>query len=99
MEKFHGFVVEESLGDPKALEQFEILGRKSLGDKTLVKIELKPWDIRNELRRLQSFLGKGYFFHAYRDNNLIVVFNDRQCSSSTFTKVFMRSVMVPGKSM
>ena len=82
MEKFHGFVVEESLKESEVLSSFEILGRKS-NHRTIVKIAIEPYDIRNGIRRLQSNLKQGYFFHVYKDDKMIVVFKDRQFWIST----------------
>jgi hypothetical protein len=78
MEKYHGIVIEESMREPEVLESFEILGKKKGKNWTLVKIAIEPQDIRSGVRRLQSSLKSNFYFHAYKDDKLVVVFRDRQ---------------------
>jgi hypothetical protein len=83
--EYHGIIINRSQRDRSVFSKLEIIGkRKSLfGLLTLYKIRIKPEKIDITIKLLQSnmasrlFLKKQeFYFHFYRDNELIVVFRD-----------------------
>ncbi len=83
MKKYHGIIIEESLREKDVLDSFEILGKEKGKNWTFLKIAIEPHDIRAGIRRLQSELKGNFYFHAYMNDKMVVVFKDRQFWIST----------------
>jgi hypothetical protein len=83
--EYHGIIISQSQHDRSIFNKLEIIGkRKSLfGLLTLYKIRVKPEKIDLTIKLLQSnmasrlfLIKQEFYFHFYRDNELIVVFRD-----------------------
>jgi len=78
---YHGTVVWEGLRRPEVLAQFPRLGRRRVGNWTLVKIGFPEADLPGVIERLQAALvdEPTYFANLYggHDDRLIVVFPKR----------------------
>ena len=86
MSAYHGIVINISQKDPSILNSLEVIGRKAVlpGFLVLDKICVQPNAIEHVIQLLQrnmrdSFwpFAKGFYFHLYRNDELIIVFKDR----------------------
>jgi len=77
MKDYHGILVDVSQKDKSILNKLKILGQKKDGGWILYKIECEPEKIEDIIKQLQKNMVDGFYFHFYRDNELIVIFKKR----------------------
>ena len=79
MEEYHGIIVDVSQKDKSIFNKLKILGSKisSNDDWTLYKIEVNSENVDETIKKLQDNLDDGFYFHLYRNDELIVVFKER----------------------
>jgi hypothetical protein len=85
MSDYHGIIINLSQKTSEVLDALEIIGQKKLlfGFLVLHKVRVQPAEIEATIERLRKnmamrFLGRQRFYcHFYRDDELIVVFDDR----------------------
>ena len=86
MKEYHGIVINLSQKDQSILNSINIIGKKKviLNFLLLKKISVNSDEIENVIIRLQNNMRKyywpfvnGFYFHFYRNNELIIVFKDR----------------------
>jgi hypothetical protein len=84
--EYHGIIINRSQRDKAIFKTIEIIGeRKSLwGLLALYKIRVLPENIDGIIKAFQSnmadklfFKKQEFYFHFYRNNELIVVFRDK----------------------
>ncbi|MDP3741574.1 MAG: hypothetical protein Q8R08_04615 [bacterium] len=80
MTKYHGIIVDASMKDKRVPRGLKILGRKrsTSEDWMLYKVEVSENDFEAMSKNLQSkMVAGGYYFHFYRDDELIVCYKDK----------------------
>lgn len=79
MDEYHGIIVDASQKYRSIFKNLRILGgRKSKDGKwVLHKIVVGADGLGDMISRLQNNMLPGYYFHFYRDGELIIVFKDR----------------------
>jgi len=86
MSAYHGIVINLSQKDPSILNSLEVIGNRAVvpGLLTLNKICVQPDDVEHVIQLLQGNMrdrfrpfAKGFYFHLYRNDELIIVFKDR----------------------
>ena len=83
--EFHGIIINISQKNKSVFETINILGKRKylFGLLTLYKVKVSPDKIANVIKAFQSnmsdriiFKKQEFYFHFYRDNELIIVFKD-----------------------
>jgi len=86
MDEYHGIVINLSLKNPSIINDLDVIGKRSviLNLLVLYKLRVLPENIDVVIRRLQAnmrdgllWLIPGFYFHFYRDNELIIVFKNK----------------------
>ena len=79
MEEYHGILVDVSQKDKSIFNNLKILGQKKTedGEWILYKVGVKPEKIDETIKQLQENMVEGFYFHFYKDEELIVVFKER----------------------
>ena len=98
MKNYHGIIVDVSQKEQSIFNRLKILSRKIDGDWTLYKIELSPKEKDPIINELQKNLIKGFYFHIYKDNELIAVFKDKIFKVKT-DKSTWKEIIEYGKSI
>jgi hypothetical protein len=99
MLEYHGIVVDVSQRDQSIFSRLKILGKKKTGDWTLFKVGVEPGRIERTIKQLQeNMVEETFYFHFYKDNELIVVFNNRTFRTTTDESKW-REVIEYGKSL
>ena len=92
IESYHGIIINVSQRDKSILRKMQIIGVKkaALHLIKLYKVEVKAEEIEDTIKSLQQNLSakllfkfKNFYFHFYRNDELIVVFRDRIFRLST----------------
>jgi hypothetical protein len=85
-QEYHGIIINLSQRDKSVFNTVEIIGRKKSfsGLVTLYKIRVSPDNIDAVIKTFQHnmadwlfFKKQEFYFHFYRDNELIIVFKDK----------------------
>jgi hypothetical protein len=85
-DEYHGIVINLSQKDQSIFKSFNIIGKKKVIFNLLVinKISVHSNDIEKSIKILQENMRyqywpfiKGFYFHFYQNNELIVVFKDK----------------------
>lgn len=76
MSEYHGIVIEEGLKDPSILNKVKILGKKGVGEWTLLRVGVEESEINKVIRLIQKYLvtEPAYYAHFYRKEELVAVF-------------------------
>lgn len=98
MEEYHGIIVDASQRDRSIFNKLKILGKKKDEDWVLYKIEVKSRDIKKIIKELQENMIDGFYFHFYKDDELIVVFKKKIFKIKT-DKSTWNEVIKYGKSL
>jgi hypothetical protein len=86
MDEYHGIVINLSQKDPSILGGLDVIGKRSanLNLVGLYKVRVAPEKLEGVIECLQAnmrdrfwWFVHGFYFHFYRDNELIVVFKNR----------------------
>jgi len=77
MEEYHGVLVDASQKDKSIFKKLKILSQKKDGDWILYKVGVGPKEIEQTIKRLQSNMINNFYFHFYKDEELIIVFKKR----------------------
>ena len=84
--EYHGIIINLSQRDKSIFKTIEIIGKRKLlfGFVILYKVKVFPDNINEIIKALQNnlsnriiFKRQEFYFHFYRDNELIVVFKDK----------------------
>ncbi len=103
MEEYHGILVDVSQKDKSVFNGLNVLGKKASedGEWVLYRVGVGLEKIDEILKRLQKNMVDGFYFHFYKDNDLIVVFKERifrvKTDKSTWGEVFEygKSLKIP----
>jgi len=103
MERYHGIIVDVSQKDESIFHNLKILGQKKTedGEWTLYKIGVETDKIDEILKKLQENMVEGFYFHFYKNKELIVVFKKRifkvKIDKSTWNKIieYGKSLNIP----
>jgi len=78
---YHAILLDTEFKDPSFIEKFKELGRKNsrMNPWCLIKVEVPESRIGELIEEGQKLLAGNtkYYFHAYRNNELIVVFPEK----------------------
>ena len=86
MDAYHGIVINLSQKDPSIWNSLDVIGEKAVipGILALNKICVQPDDAGRAIQSLQENMrdscwpfAKGFYFHLYRNDELIIVFKSR----------------------
>jgi hypothetical protein len=77
MEEYHGILVDVSQKNKKIFKKLNILGKKKIGKWGLYKIEISSKEMKKKVEELQANMIDGFYFHFYKDKELIVVFKKK----------------------
>lgn len=79
MEEYHGIVIHESQKYKSIFKNLRILGERIAKDekRTLYKIAVGAEGLENTILFLQNNMLPGYYFHLYRNGELIVAFKEK----------------------
>jgi len=86
MDAYHGIVINLSQKDPSIWNSLDVIGEKAVipGILALNKICVQPDDAGRAIQLLQENMrdncwpfAKGFYFHLYRNDELIIVFKSR----------------------
>ena len=105
MENYHGIIVNVSQKDKSIFDRLKILGEKKLWSWILYKVEIKPKELKKRIKELQENMTEGFYFHFYRNNELIVVFNKKvfyaKTDKSTWNEIieYGKSLKIPEKQL
>jgi hypothetical protein len=84
--EYHGIIINLSQKDKSIFKTIEIIGKRKLllGLLTLHKVKVLPDKIDKVISAFQRNMSdkiilkkQGFYFHFYRDNELIIVFKDK----------------------
>ena len=86
MKDFKGVIIAEGLDDPAIINKFTVYKTRITKDDMPIDYEghLGRWHIyhvmcsRAEIDELQPHILKGWYAHFWKDDKIIVVYNDRQ---------------------
>ena len=98
MENYHGILVNVSQKNKNIFSKLKILSQKEGGSWTLYKISINPAYLEKSLEEIQKNLVDGFYFHAYRNNELIVVFTNKIFRVKTVETAW-KEVIEYGKSL
>ena len=111
---YHGIIINLSLKDKSLFKSLEIIGQKKvfLNWLILYKVNIRPEIIESTIQNLQSNLVDKFwlyyphfYFHFYRDDELIVVFKEKvfrvKTDPATWQEVleYGKSVGIPVKQL
>ena len=105
MKNYHGIIIDVSQKDQAIFESLDILGSKKAGNWLLYKIEVEAKSIDKTIKNLQKHMLKGYYFHLYRDKELIVVFKEKvfkvKTDKSTWNEIlkYGKALKIPEKQL
>jgi len=74
---YHGIIVDESQKDKSIFKKLKVTGQSKGEHWTLYKISVPEKDLEKTLKAIQTNMAKGFYFHVYRGDELIAVFNER----------------------
>lgn len=77
MENYHGILVNVSQKDETIFSKLKIVGQKEDDGWILYKIEIKPEEVTEIINDLQNNLSDSFYFHIYKDDELIVIFKNK----------------------
>lgn len=77
MENYHGILVNVSQKDETIFSKLKILGQKEDDGWILYRIEINPEELNQKIGELQNNLNAGFYFHLYKNDELIVVFKEK----------------------
>ena len=79
MEEYHGIIIDASQKFKSIFKNLRILGqKKSEKNKwVLYRIGVAAEGLEDTIQAIQNNMLPGYYFHIYRDGELVVVFKDR----------------------
>jgi hypothetical protein len=89
--EFHGIIINISQKNKSIFETVNVLGKRKylFGLLTLYKVKVPPDKITDAIKAFQSnmsdtvvFKKQEFYFHFYRDNELIIVFRDKIFNAS-----------------
>jgi len=83
MKNYHGILVDVSQKDKSIFNNIKILGQKESGGWILYRVEVEDEEIDKTIERLQKNMVDGFYFHFYKDNELIVAFKDKVIKTKT----------------
>lgn len=100
-----GGIITEGLSDPTVISKFSIYGASISKDNMPVddKGNIGRWhgyDVRcskEEIDALQQYILLGWYAHFWRDDRIIVVFNDRQFELDKYDKSIWKEAVEHGK--
>ena len=100
MEEYHGILVDVSQKDVSIFDKLKILGKRKTTDQkwTLYKLCVDSENIDRTIKRIQENMIKGFYFHLYKNDELIVVFKDKIFKVKT-DKSTWKNVVKYGKSL
>lgn len=107
MEEWHGILVDVSQKDKSIFKSLKILGKKksSNNDWTLYRIGVPSKDINKVILQIQNNMLDNFYFHFYRDNELLVVFEKKifriKTDKSTWKKTveYGKSISIPERQL
>lgn len=105
MENYHGILVDVSQKDKSIFDKLTILGKKKAWGWILYKVEIAAEEINKKIKELQNNMVDGFYFHFYKDEELIVVFNKKifkvKIDKSTWKPVikYGKSLNIPEKQL
>lgn len=105
MKEYHGILVDVSQKDKSIFNKIKILGQKKSWGWILYRVGISPNKINQMIKRLQDNMVKGFYFHFYKDDELIVVFNNKifkaKTDKSTWKKIinYGKSLNIPEKQL
>jgi len=105
MEEYHGILVDMSQKDKSIFNNLKILGQRKAGGWVLYKIGVDPKKINKTLEQLQENMVDGFYFHFYKDEELIVVFKEKifkvSIDKSTWKEIigYGKSLKIPEKQL
>lgn len=76
---YHGILVSTSQKDSSIFKALQIIGKREIDNSNwiLYKIEADPSDLWKIIDALQKNMHNDYYFHFYRNTELIVVYKER----------------------
>lgn len=77
MDNYHGIIVDVSQEDKEIFNDLRVIGKKKAWGWILYKISVESKEIDIVLKKLQENMKKGFYFHLYKDEELIVVFKNK----------------------
>ena len=92
MEKYHGFIVNVSLEVPKIIENLKIIGSKKSWGWILYKIEFGEKELKKMITFLQENMKPEFYFHIYKDKELIVGFKKKIFKITTDKKSWEKAI-------
>jgi hypothetical protein len=98
MEEYHGIIVDASQKDKSVFNKLKILGKKEDDGWVLYKIEASSSDLPKLIKELQENTADGFYFHFYRNDELIVAFNHKAFNVGTDRKTW-KKIIAYGKSL
>mgnify|MGYP001567775500 CR=1 FL=1 len=105
MREYHGILVNVSQEDKSIFDELKILGQKKAWGWILYRIEVPSNKINQIIKRLQLNMVNGLYFHFYKDDDLIVIFNKKifkaKTDKSTWKKIidYGKSLNIPEKQL
>jgi hypothetical protein len=106
MEKYHGIIINISQEDKSIFNKLKIIGQKTSSKGwILYKIEAKVKELPKTIKQLQDNLKPRYYFHFYRNDELIVVFKAKifkiKTDKSTWKEAieYGKSLRIPKKEL
>jgi len=97
MKNYHGIIVDASQKDKTIFDKLKVLGQKEDGGWILYRVEVEKEGLDDLIVRLQENMVRGFYFHFYKDKELIAVFKDRIFRTNT-NKSTWSEIMMYGKS-
>lgn len=98
MKEYHGILVNVSQKDKSVFNKLKILGQKKDNGWILYRIGVAPNKIEQKIKQLQKNMLGRFYFHFYKDEELIVVFKKRIFRVKT-DKATWKEVIEYGKSL
>ena len=98
MEEYHGILVDVSQKNKSIFNNLKILGQKKAWGWILYKIGVEPKKFDKTLKQLQENMVEGFYFHFYKNEELIVVFKEKIFKVKT-DKSSWKDIIKYGKSL
>ena len=98
MENYHGILVNVSQKGNSIFNKIKIIGQKKAWGWILYKIEINTKEINRKINELQENMNDGFYFHLYKDDELIVIFKHKVFNVKT-NKSTWKEVIDYGKSI
>lgn len=98
MSDYRGILVDVSQKNKAIFKELDILSQKEDGDWILYKVSVSEENMEEALKSLQDNLMEGFYFHFYRNKELIAVFKKKIFRVSTDESTW-KEIIEYGKSL